>query len=109
LLRGAKRALSIGRHDLRSLTSTLDDECTEPLHRCALLPIARDRAELLDQEQAVLGLSREDLVAPREVDSVFRQAIGGDPLATRRLLDAGRIDLLTGLALYIERLVRLPA
>jgi hypothetical protein len=108
-VRGARRVLAVNRTDVRALEDTVasvDLELAQSLGRCALLPVVRDRVELLDREQGVLGLVREDLVGAREVREAFREAMAADPMALRRLLDAGRMDLLTGHALYMERLLR---
>lgn len=108
-VRGATRVLAVNRVDIRALEDLVlgvDPALAEGLGKCSLLPVVRDRSELLDREQRVLGLVREDLVSPREVAEAFREALGQDPMSMRRLLDAGRMDLLTGHALYMERLMR---
>ncbi len=108
-VQGARRVLAVHRSDVRALEDTValvDLDLAETLGRCALLPVVRDRVQLLDREAGVLGLCREDLVGDREIREAFRDALGADPMALRRLLDAGRMDLLTGHALYMERLLR---
>lgn len=106
---GAERVLAMCKQDLRILDETVasvDAELAASLLQCPLLPVARDRQDLLRAESGVLGLEREDLIDDREIRAVFREALAQDPMALRRMLDAGRMDVLTGHALYQERLLR---
>ncbi len=106
LMEGAVEVLGTTGGALRALRGWLTQagQCDELA--CVLLPLAGSRAELLEREEQVLGLVREDMATCVQVQALAPEwLIDEDPMAQTRLLDAGRADALTCAALYVERLL----
>jgi hypothetical protein len=80
------------------------NELVEKINIRTKLPVALNRENLLLQESSVLGLAREDLVDSAEIMSLRDEALNGHaPVSRQRIEDAGKADMLTGVALFIER------
>jgi hypothetical protein len=108
LLQGATQILGLtaadhARLQLFLLTAGALD-LAEQLHRCAHLPIARDRDDLLARERDDLSLSREDLTSHDALAATFADACAhGDLNDLNRLWEAGRADMLTATSLLTLR------
>ncbi len=108
LIEGCGAALGVVASDLRALGAAMEsmgmDEVAGELLSSPMLPVALNRDDLLAREGSVLGLVREDMLSARALEALGAGAASGaDPKGLQRVLEAGRVDVITAMALFTER------